>query len=89
MTRMFRLRGHPYVLKEYIFRSPNLPSGLVFLPMAIIQAIALKLRQQLQVRSISIINMASTPLAPDYIRVLRREVFESNFYACRVRNSGT
>ena len=85
--RMFRLREHLFVLKEFNFRSSFLPPGPVFAFVssdAITQAVAL--RQQLQ--SISIINMASISLLLT-ISFDAREVLESNFYACRVGNPGT
>ena len=80
--RMLRLREHLFVLKEYNSRSSFCLQDrylLLFLPMAITQAVAL--RQQL--RSIYIVNMASTSLLLT-ISFDAREVLESNFYACRV-----
>ena len=80
--RMLRLREHLFVLKEYNSRSSFCLQDrylLLFLPMAITQAVAL--RQQL--RLIYIVNMASTSLLLT-ISFDAREVLEPNFYACRV-----
>ena len=85
--RMFRLREHLFVLKEYIFRSSFLPSGPVF---AFVSSNgntqALALRQWL--RSISIVNTASTSLLLT-ISFDACEVLESNFYVRGVGNPGT